>query len=121
MSNIDSKVNSISGFVIFGAEYLSDVVSSGTAVTIPAGSLLKRDGANLVVSENDDEHIAVLPVDVVFTAAGTKSMKVLTAGKVDRSKLSANGSALNVADIDALRSFGITAITRQQLSELDNI
>lgn len=121
------------GNVILGNTQFEDaILTVAGAGTTKAGTLLARDSVSgkYVVfvkggSTNGNGIVkAVLTYDVVATGAGDKSIRAAIEGQFRKERLviAADGNATNVdaAVLDAMRDYGLVAISVKQLAAYDN-
>lgn len=128
MANIEITTNTVRSLVLRNAEYNRETLVATEAVTWAKGTLLGRVTASskltAYVSGNSDGSevpVAVLPVEVEFTAAGDKYEDVIVSGVLREVDLVAYGVGdITAAEKDLLRDYGIVSIDSTELSELDN-
>lgn len=125
--------NCDTGTVILGNTQFEDALLTFTAAgTIKQGTILARDSVsnNYVVyakggtTNGNGIPKAVLTYDVVATAAGNKSFRPAIAGEFRKERLiiAADGNATNVdaTVTDAMRDYGLVAISVKELGAYDN-
>lgn len=114
------------------AHYEDDLLTFGGAATVVAGTILARDSTSLklvpfvkggVTNENGIPK-AVAVGDVEAAGAGDEFIRALVAGKVKKERLiidaDGDGSNVDAAVLDQLRAYGITPVSTDQLSQVDN-
>jgi hypothetical protein len=97
-------------------------------VTFLAGTILARDISDGMFYPYADAGLDgldaakfVLPYEVTLAASATGTVTVLTAGKVNQSRLVIHDETpITAAHLDMLRDFGITPVVVEQLSQYDN-
>lgn len=125
--------NCDTGAVILGNTQFEDALLTFTgAGTIKQGTILARDSVsnNYVVfvkggtTNGNGTPKAVMTYDVTATGAGNKPFRPAIAGEFRKERLiiAADGNATNVdaAVTDALRDYGLVAISVKELGALDN-
>lgn len=125
--------NCDTGTVILGNTQFEDALLTFTAAgTIKQGTILARDSVtnNYIVfvkggtTNGNGIPKAVLTYDVVATASGNKPFRPAVAGEFRKERLiiAADGNATNVDAVvtDALRDYGLVAISVKELGALDN-
>ena len=127
VTNVD-----IGGVVFADGEFMDGLLTFEGAGTVKAGTILARDTATLkfVVFEKggttngNGVPSVVLVDDVVATGAGDVYCRPLMAGKVVQSKLvidaDGDGSNVDAAVLDGLRSFSVVPVKQKELGMLDN-
>lgn len=128
MANIEITNNSPNGFVIWEPVFEDNTLTSSGAVTWPAGTILGRITADSKLTAYDpgagdgsEVPVAILHDETEFTAAGDLAIRALINGRVRAGDLTVVGQGVpTIAQIDALRDYGIVALNVQQLAELDN-
>lgn len=126
--NIEITTNQTGSLDVFSPMYQQETLTSANADTWAKGTVLGRitTSAKLTIytsgaSDGSETPVAVLADEVVFTAAGDKSDQVIIGGRLRLEDLVADGVGdITKAEQDALRSYGIIAISTKQLSKLDN-
>ena len=125
MANI-TITNIDTGSVMLGGEEWEDGnLDAAAGGSVPQGTVLERSGSDWVfgsATPTAGAALAVLPYDLEIAAAGDVPIRVLVAGRVNRSRLRLNGSALPVPQtvVDALRDYSIIALSVEQCSAYDN-
>lgn len=125
MANI-TITNIDTGSVMLGGEEWEDAVFPAAAAGIvPAGTVFEKSGTDYVfaaAAPTAGAALAVLPYDLDVAGAGDVAVRLLIAGRVDRTRLKLNGSALPVPQtvVDALRDFSIIAVPVEQCGAYDN-
>lgn len=125
--------NCDTGTVILGNTQFEDALLTFTAAgTIKQGTILARDSVsnNYVVfvkggaTNGNGIPKAVLTYDVGATAAGNKPFRPAIAGEFRKERLiiAADGNATNVdaTVTDAMRDYGLVAISVKELGAYDN-
>lgn len=89
------------------------VAASESAINIVDGTVVSRNNdGTFSVSTDASGALAVLVnrVSTPITAAGSYPVRFCIAGKMNKSKMNLNGSALTAANADALRNYNILAL-----------
>ena len=128
MSNIEITANSTDGVVIWEPVFSEETLTSASAAIWPAGTLLGRITADSKLtaytsgaSDGSEVPKFVTANTATFEAAGDIASRVVMSGRVRRSQISAFGvGAITDAESDAIRDYGIIALTTTQLSKPDN-
>lgn len=128
MSNVTVTNNNLVGLIVRDPLYRRETLTASGAVTWGEGTLLGRITANdkltaYVSGASDGSQVPrfVTTSPVTFTASGDQSDTVLVSGIVRQGDLVAHGvGAISLAEVDALRDYGIVAEPVSQLNILDN-
>jgi hypothetical protein len=116
------------GVVMGNNEYEDGLLKFPGADTYVAGTILARDPLDetWVVCDPDESDgteipSAILTIETVATLASNVSIRGMISGKVRLDKLVYDGGhAVDIATVDALRSFGILAVDVDEVGVLDN-
>lgn len=108
-------------------EFASEVLSLAAATTAKDGYILKRNSSNgkLELANDVDGQCFVLATrDDLVNTSGSAAMdfyvRVCITGKVKKSGVTVAGTALTVAQSDALRASGILALDVTNIGKQDN-
>lgn len=125
--------NCDTGNVILGNTQFEDAaLTFGAAGTLKSGTILARDSVSkkliaYVKGGSTNENgipKAVLTYDVTATGAGDKRIRAAIAGEFRKERLiiAADGNATNIDAVvtDALRDYGLVAISVKELGASDN-
>ena len=125
--------NCDTGNVILGNTQFDDgLLTFSGAGTVKSGTLLARDSVSGKFvpfvkggTTNGNGIVkAIMTYDVTATGAGDKSIRPAIAGEFRKERLiiAADGNATNVdaAVLDAMRDYGLVAISVKQLAAYDN-
>ncbi len=107
-----------------------DILTFSGSGTVKKGTILARDSVSLKLvpyvkgGSTNENGIPKAVIGYEVSAAGDKKVRVITAGKVDQDLLiihtDGDGSNIDAAVIDQLRSFGIKPEKVEQLAHDDN-
>lgn len=95
-------------------------IASGDEAT--DGTILVRDGTSgkFKVASAIESPVFVLVDRGTYSTAGDYPVRVAISGKFNRARLSLGGNALTAADADALREYGILALSSKNYGSADN-
>lgn len=95
-------------------------IASGDEAT--DGTILVRDGTSgkFKVASAIESPVFVLVDRGTYSTAGDYPVRVAISGKFNRARLSLGGNALTAADADALRGYGILALSSKNYGSADN-
>lgn len=116
------------GVVMGNNEYEDGLLKFAGADTFVEGTILARDPSDDTwvpcdPDESDGTEIpsAILTIETAALAAGNVSIRGMISGKVRLDKLVYDGGQdVDVATVDALRSYGILAVDVEETGVLDN-
>tara|TARA_R110000851_G_scaffold102973_1_gene219755 strand:- start:613 stop:1002 length:390 start_codon:yes stop_codon:yes gene_type:complete len=126
--NLEITTNDVTGVVIWDPVHTDAGATFGGAATWPAGSVLGRltatnKYARFAPGAADGSEVpsAVLSQPLTAAGAGDIAFRPLIGGQVRAGDLSNNvDGPLTLAQLDTLRTYGITSLTTVELSQLDN-
>lgn len=125
MANITITDINYGSVAIGGEEFEDGVFPAAAAGVVPAGTVFEKAAGDYVFASatpTAGAPLAVLTYDLTVAGAGDIPVRLLVAGRVNRTRLKLNGSALPVpqAVVDALRDFSIIALHVDQCDLYDN-
>jgi hypothetical protein len=132
MANSTITNLNLSSLILKDGEFRNDTLTLGSALTVPAGTILARDSATLKLipfvkggsTNGNGIPKAILTYPVTSTGAGDTPIRDMVSGSVRAGLLViiADGDASNVdnAVLDQLRAYSLVSIDVQELNILDN-
>ena len=115
--NVTSRV-----VLLGGNHFESGSITLAASMTMPAGAVLKRDGANFALASDGDEFAAVNPFELKNETAAEKSFgfRAIVDGRVRADMLRIGEAGTTAAQNDRLRKVGILPVKVTDLSHTDN-
>lgn len=129
MANLTITNNEPQGIVVWDPVYDDATLVDASGGTYPKGTVLGRITATgeltkytTAAVDGSEVALAALTFELELAAATPTPTRVLIQGRVRRGDLLADDPArvLTLAEVDALRDYGIVAQVTQQLAEFDN-
>ena len=127
MATVEVTNNTSRSIEVWDPVFEDDTIIDAGGETYPAGTLLGRLTASSKLTKYESGNadgsqipVAVLRDEIVLVAATDTPVRPIIAGRVRRSDLLHDGSAITVKESDLLRDFGIVPLLTTQLAELDN-
>lgn len=102
-------------------EFETGVLAIASGDSASDGTLLVRnDAGKFAVASAISAPVFVLVDRGTYSTAGDYPVRVAISGKFNRKRLSLGGNALTAANADALRSYGILALSSKTYGSADN-
>jgi hypothetical protein len=98
------------------------VIAMGAGATIAAGTVLKREGNKFAACNGADDEVPLAVVPFKLTNSGGAAdiaFRALVSGKVRKELLTLNGAEISKAQADALRDYGIIAVSITDVSRVN--
>lgn len=118
MANMTTQNNSYRQLLLGNNEFMSVTVKGSG--TIPAGTVLSFSNDSWGAGETGSITGAAIACDDIAATSSGVAARVCIAGRVDAKLLKVGESAASLADLNAVRSFGIIPVAVAQIGQLDN-